>query len=134
MPDPVEVVRACVEAWRERDFERSLSFYADDAVWQTGGVDETVYRGPRGVARGVEEWVGAFCGYWLEVDELIEAGDKVLLLVREGGVGKASGARVSEEAAMVFTVTDGLITRARGFTDRAEAFAAAGVEPPLRGS
>jgi uncharacterized protein (TIGR02246 family) len=127
---PVDVVRACIEAWREGDFERALSFYAEDAVWQTGGGDGTVRRGRDGVTRGMEEWTGAFSGYWLEVDEFVEAaGGKVLMLGREGGVGKASGARVSEEAAMIFTVEDGLITCAWGYPDHAAAFAAAGIDP-----
>ena len=77
----------------------------------------------------MEEWVGAFSAYWLEVDELIEAGRKVLMLGREGGVGKASGARVSEEAAMVFTVDEGLITAACGFASHAAGYEAAGLEP-----
>ena len=126
---PADVVRACIEAWLAGDFERSLSYYAEDAVWQTGGADATVRRGPGGVTRGMEEWVGAFSDYWLEVDELIEAGDRVLMLGHEGGVGKASGVRVSEEAAMLFTVEDGLITSACGFAEHAAGFAAAGIEP-----
>lgn len=124
----MDVVRASFEAWKQGDFEKSLSYYDDDATWQTGSVDSAVHCGPSGVARAVEEWVGAFAGYWLEADELIDAGDRVVLLVREGGVGKASGVPVEEEAAMVFTVTDGLITRAWGYTDRAAAFADAGIE------
>jgi ketosteroid isomerase-like protein len=130
----VEVVRASFDAWRAGDFEKSLSYYAEDAAWQTGPLDTAVYCGRKGVAQAVEAWVGAFTGYWLETDELIDAGDKVVLLAREGGTGKASGVPVEEEAAMVFTVTDGQITRARGYTDRAEALAAAGVEQPLHGS
>jgi ketosteroid isomerase-like protein len=130
VPDaPIDVVRACIEAWLEGDFERSLSHYAEDAVWRTGSVDSSVHTGPRGVARAMDEWVGAFTDYWLETEDLIEAGEQVLLLVREGGVGKASGVRVEEEAAMIFTVRDGKIVSACGYTDRAEAFAAAGVEP-----
>ena len=123
----MDVVRACFEAWKAGDFERSLSYYADDAVWQTGSVDSAVHCGPGGVARAVEEWVGAFSGYWLEADELIDAGDSVVVLGREGGVGKASGVPVEEKWALVFTVEEGLIVRARGYTDHAEALADAGL-------
>lgn len=124
----VEVVRASFEAWQAGDFAKSLSYYAEDAAWQTGSLDTAVYCGPGGVARAVEGWVGAFTGYWLEMDELIDAGDKVVLLMREGGTGKASGVRVEEEAAMVITVTDGRITSARGYTDRAAALRDAGID------
>jgi ketosteroid isomerase-like protein len=122
VPDrPGDVVRASLEAWRSGDFERSLSYYAEDVTWQTGGLDSTVLQGREGVARGVKDWIGAFSGYWLEADELIERGDCVLLLLREGGTGKASGVEVEEEGALLFRVRDGLIVRAQGFTDRAEA-------------
>ena len=132
--ESVELVRSSFEAWRAGDFEKSLSYYADDASWQTGSVDSAVHCGPSGVARAVEEWIGAFEGYWLEADELIDAGDSVVLLAREGGVGRASGVRVEGTAAMVFTLRDRQIVSVRGYTDHAEALAAAGVEPPLHGS
>jgi ketosteroid isomerase-like protein len=35
---------------------------------------------------------------------------------------------------MVFTLRDGKIVSVRGYTDHAEALAAAGAEPPLHGS
>ena len=126
---PIDVVRACIEAWHAGDFERSLSYYAEDVTFQTGSVDTSVYRGREGVARGMEEWVGAFTGYWLEDEGLLEAGDKVLFLGREGGVGRTSGVPVEEEVAMIFTVSDGLITRAQGYVDIAAAYADAGIEP-----
>jgi ketosteroid isomerase-like protein len=125
---PLDIVRACLEAWRAGDFERALSYYAADVVWQTGGVDSTVFHGREGVARGAEEWIGAFTGYWLEADDLIEAGDCVVLLFREGGAGKASGVQVEEEGALLFRVRGGLIVSAQGFTDRAEGLRAAGLE------
>jgi ketosteroid isomerase-like protein len=125
----VDVVRACFEAWRRGDFEEALARYSEDAAW-INAMDGAVERGPRGVARGMEEWVGAFHDYWLEFDDLVEAGDKVVFLWRQGGIGKASGVRVEDEGAMVFTVREGRITRAEGFSDRAEAFADAGVQPP----
>jgi len=124
---PLDVVRACFEAWRAGGFERALSYYAEDVVWRTGGVDSTVFHGREGVARGAEEWIGAFTGYWLDAEDLIEVGDCVVLLFREGGVGKASGVQVYEELALVFPVRVGLIVSAQRFADRAEALLVVGV-------
>jgi ketosteroid isomerase-like protein len=126
----VEIVRACFEAWRAGDFERSLSYYAEDTVWQTGSVDSAVYRGRAGVARAMKEWVGTFTDYWAEVEDLIDAGDVVVLLFREGGTGRTSGVRVEEEGALVFTLRDGQIVSGCGYTDRAEGLRAAGLDEP----
>jgi ketosteroid isomerase-like protein len=123
----VDVVRASFEAWKQGDFERSLSHYAEDATWQTGAVDDLVRCGRGGVARAVEEWVGTFTGYWLEADELIDAGDRVVALGREGGAGRASGVPVEEKWALVFRLDSGRIVEARGYTDHAEALADAGL-------
>ena len=125
----VQIVCACFNAWREGDFESALSYYADEAAWQTGSVDSTVYRGRDGIAHAVEEWTGAFSDYWLEPEDLIDAGDRVVFLFREGGVGRTSGVRVEEEGALVFTLADGRIVSAQGFTDRADGLRAAGLDP-----
>jgi ketosteroid isomerase-like protein len=127
----VAIVQACMQAWQDGDFERSLSYFADDATWETGAVDTRVYCGPAGVARAVEEWIGAFDDYWLEGEGLIDLpGDRVLFMVREGGTGKTSGVPVEEEAALVFTLASGRIAAVRGYTDRSEAYADAGLPPP----
>jgi len=36
-------------------------------------------------------WVAEFDDYWYEVDELIDAGEGVVVFWRHGGVGKTSG-------------------------------------------
>ena len=127
--EDVEVVRACLEARERGDFETSLSFYTEDAEWQFDqAVDTRIYRGPDGVARAMEQWVGAFRDYWLEHDQLIDAGGgKVVLLWRQGGEGKTSGVQVEDEGATVFTVEAGRIAGARFYLDRAEALEAVGL-------
>ena len=120
------VVRACLDAWQRGAFDEALSLYSEDAVWrQTYGVEVRTYRGREGVARSMEEWVGAFVDYWLEFEELIDVGDKVVLVWREGGKGRTSGVEVEDTGATVFTVEDGLITRAEFYPSRAEALEAA---------
>ncbi|MEK6252213.1 MAG: ester cyclase [Actinomycetota bacterium] len=72
-------------------------------------------------------WVEEFNDYWFEGEELIDAGDKVVLFWRQGGEGKASGIRVEGEGGTVFSLEDGRISRARVYLDRAEALEAAGL-------
>ena len=66
-----------------------------------------------------------------EPEELIDAGDKVLALVRTGGRGKLSGAQVDAHVWNLWTFRDGRAVEWRYFgDDRAAAFEAAGLEEP----
>jgi ketosteroid isomerase-like protein len=124
----VDVVRGCLEAWQRGDFEESLSYWAEDSIWQSAGVDGTAYHGRQGVERAMEEWTGAFSGYWLESEDLIDAGDgRVVMLWREGGRGRTSGVPVEEAGATVFTIGDGRISHAQFFDSQGEALAVCGL-------
>jgi ketosteroid isomerase-like protein len=71
-------------------------------------------------------WEGDHLGY--EPKELIDAGDKVLALVRVSGRGKASGVEVEAYAWQLWTFRDGKPVEATYFgDDRAAALEAAGL-------
>jgi ketosteroid isomerase-like protein len=92
-------------------------------------IDPVVLRGPdemRAFYRDLDAtWAD---GARLEVEELIDAGEKVLVLVRFSGRGKTSGAEVEALVWNLWTFRDG---EPAGWTyfgeDRAEAFEAAGL-------
>jgi ketosteroid isomerase-like protein len=67
-----------------------------------------------------EEWI-------TEADELIDAGDKVVALVRSRGRGRGSGVEVEELSANVWTVWDGKAVKYHLYRSRDEALRAAGV-------
>ena len=70
-------------------------------------------------------WAG---GASLEVEELIDAGGKVLVLIRFGGRGKASGVNVEALVWNLWTFRDGKPVKWTYFgEDRAQAFEAAGL-------
>jgi ketosteroid isomerase-like protein len=128
--EDVDVVRSCIEAWRLSDYEESLSYWAEDGIWQSAGVDGTTYRGHAGVTRAMEEWTGAFSDYWLESDDLIDAGDgRVVMLWREGGRGRTSGVPVEEQGSTVFTIENGKIAYAHFYDSKAEALEVCGLSP-----
>jgi ketosteroid isomerase-like protein len=92
-------------------------------------IDPVVLRGPddmRAFYRDLDaHWAG---GASLEVEELIDAGDQVLVLIRFGGRGKMSGAEVEALVWNVWTFRDGEPVRWTYFgEDRAEAREAAGL-------
>jgi ketosteroid isomerase-like protein len=64
----------------------------------------------------------------VEALELVAAGDHVVMSVRAAGIGQPArdGDALRGQAAIVFTLRDGLITAMRDHLSRAEALAAAG--------
>jgi ketosteroid isomerase-like protein len=61
------------------------------------------------------------------VEDVIDAGDPVVAVLRVRLVGKESGAPVDQRMFAVATVRDGRIVRLEDHTDRAAAFATAGL-------
>jgi ketosteroid isomerase-like protein len=114
--------RGDAEAWDllPRDFVIDLSRRL---------IDPVILRGPdemRAFYRDLgEPWAG---GAKLEVEELIDAGHQVLVLIRFGGRGKMSGAEVEALVWNLWTFRDGEPVRWTYFgDDRAQAFEAAGL-------
>jgi uncharacterized protein len=62
-----------------------------------------------------------------EVEELIDAGDKVFAAVQLSGRGKGSGVPVDQHDIHVCTIRDGKVVRIDVHRDRAEALKAAGL-------
>jgi ketosteroid isomerase-like protein len=69
-------------------------------------------------------WLGAWESYTAEAEELIDAGDQVVVVHHEHGRGRGSGAEVDNRSANLFDVRNGKIVRRRPFPDRAEALEA----------
>jgi ketosteroid isomerase-like protein len=92
-------------------------------------IDPVILRGPdemRAFYRDLDApWLG---GASLELEELIDAGDQVLVLIRFGGRGKMSGAEVEARVWNVWTFHDGGPVRWTYFgEDRTGALEAAGL-------
>jgi ketosteroid isomerase-like protein len=72
-------------------------------------------------------WAGAWEDWSLEFEQMIDAGDKVLVIARESGRGKGSGVEVEQRAFAVFTLREGRIVHWKGFVNRRQALEAAGL-------
>ncbi|HEX2387682.1 MAG TPA: nuclear transport factor 2 family protein [Solirubrobacterales bacterium] len=100
-------------------------------VWDMSNFDgwpeRQTYEGDDEVQGFLEDWTGAWDDWGLELDALLDAGDKVVALVRQRGKSKSSGMPVEMSFAMVWTFRDGRQTRMDMYSDRAEAFEAAGL-------
>src|SRR5215203_5449446 len=103
----VEIVRRHVEAYVAGDYETALAAYHPDAEFDARLRPEgTVYRGHEGIEEAMRVWVGAWDDWKLELDELLDAGDKVLAIGRESGRGKGSGVEINHQVFVVFTLRD----------------------------
>jgi ketosteroid isomerase-like protein len=92
------------------------------------GVDlDGVYVGRDAVIEGSRRWWGAWTDYSLDVEELIDAGSSVVVVVHEQGRGKSSGAPFEKRWAQVWTFSRGRIVRWEAYPDKAAALEAAGL-------
>jgi ketosteroid isomerase-like protein len=61
------------------------------------------------------------------VEEIIDAGDQVVVVAHHQGRGRASGVDVDTRFYEVYTLREGKVSRVDEYTDRTEALEAAGL-------
>jgi ketosteroid isomerase-like protein len=86
-----------------------------------------VYEGHDGIRRFYSEVQEVWEVYVWEAEQLMEAGEHVVVLVCSTGTGRGSGAGVERRTAMIWTVHDGQATAVRFFRDRGQALKAVGL-------
>jgi ketosteroid isomerase-like protein len=89
---------------------------------------ERIATGIDGMRAGFLDWMTPWASYRSEVEEAIDLGDRVLLLVHNFGRLEGSTAEVKISSANIWTVRDGKIARAEFFTTLDDALKAAGLE------
>jgi ketosteroid isomerase-like protein len=76
----------------------------------------------------IRTWTEDFSDFTLEVEDVIEADEnRVVVIQRQSGTGKASGAPVDLRTASIFTLGAGQVVRIAIFLDPAKALQAAGL-------
>ena len=97
-----------------------------EAAFETGAVAADVewiafaelerrsYRGREGFVEFMSTWTEDFEDFSVQADQLIDAGDSVVALLTQSGTGKASGAPVVQEYALIYDLADGQVVRIRG--------------------
>jgi ketosteroid isomerase-like protein len=125
----VELVRRGYEQFgRSKTLvEHAAPGFAWDMSHFHGWPEQQVYEGVRGAERFLEEWTSAWDDWDLELQELHDAGDKVVAIHRQHGRSRATGIRADMSFAMVWTVRDGKQTRMEMYSDVGEALRAVGL-------
>ena len=124
----VEIVRRITDAYVAGDFETALSLIDPDVeVDISMRPDGRGHRGHEGLIEALRTWTGTWEAYRVEIEELIDAGEHVVVIDRQSGRGKASGMPLQQSFAAVYTVRNGRVIRIAWFTNRAQALEAAGL-------
>jgi ketosteroid isomerase-like protein len=122
-------------ATNRRDFEAVLPRYDPDVEIVPARELVSVgiaasYRGREGFLSMWEDWDSAWAGHaqW-EPKELLDLGDRLLMLGRMRGTGGASGITVDREVAVVWSLKNGKIIREEQYLEPVDALEAVGLQP-----
>jgi ketosteroid isomerase-like protein len=128
----VEIVRQAFEAFnRDGDVEAVVAT-CDPAVEWFPPVElpsATAYQGHDGVRAAIQDLVDIFGSLRAEPEQLIDAGDHVVVVFRWGGHAKGSGLSLDQlgRQSVVFTMRNGKAIRVAWYLERSAALEAAGV-------
>jgi ketosteroid isomerase-like protein len=125
----VELVRAAFNAWNVEGPAALMDRAVDDVVWlEVSGWLESQGQEVRGrevLLANLHTLFDAWDTYRLELEEIHDAGERVVAIVRERGRGRASGVGLDSLWGYVITVADGKLARIEAYRDPAAALAAA---------
>jgi ketosteroid isomerase-like protein len=126
----VEIVRQYFSAHDRGGSDGIAEFWHPDISWRAaeGALDDVgLMEGPDAMRDYYRQWEETFEDIRAEVEELIDAGDQVVAVVRGIGRMKESDAEVDIRYAIVFTIRGGKIATGREYFTREEALEAAGL-------
>ena len=125
----VEIVRRVYDAVNRGDYETVETYLHPEIEFHTyaRSPEAGVYRGKQSVREYNENLFAQFESIRFEVEQLVDAGDRVVIVTTQHAVPRGSGQEMNVHLAEVWTVRDGLLAERRSFTSRAEALEAAGL-------
>jgi ketosteroid isomerase-like protein len=128
----LDALRRSNQAFNDGELDRALELWDPEAVYheQPGTPLDTadVLHGLDQIRASLTSYLAEFPDFHSEIDELADAGDKVVCVQRWTGTGGGSGLSVDMEEVIVFTFQNGKIIEGRVYPDRARAREAAGLQ------
>jgi ketosteroid isomerase-like protein len=129
----VEVVRGQFEALNRRDTTTLMDAVAANVVLVVDpGVvptKEGTFCGREAVVDWFADWFRSFArDYRFDIEEARPIGERVFVVARHHGHGRASGVEVEMSVAYAYTVQAGKIVRVEIYANRAHALADLGME------
>jgi ketosteroid isomerase-like protein len=123
----VEVVRKAIayEYHGVGDRAEAEAIFDPDVVLNP--IDEGPSHGPDEMRYDWERWASAFEELRVTFEEIIDAGDQVVVVAHHEGRGQGSGIEVDARFYEVYTLREGKVSRVDEYTEREEALEAAGL-------
>jgi ketosteroid isomerase-like protein len=124
----VEVVRCSYEAYERGDMESALAALDPEVeIYDHDIPDPGEYRGLDGVLRWQADWETSWQSWRWEAEEFIDAGDRVVAILRVHAKGRGSGADIERIDGAVWTLRDGKGVRLDYYGSKADALDAVGL-------
>src|SRR5438128_3628232 len=116
------------EAWRRGEIDMSL--FDPDVTYEDTTLPDHVgetYRGHEGVVRATERWIEPYEGLLIELEQIVDAGDRLVSIHRARAKARHTGIEFEGLLAYLWTFRDGKVTHFRSFRDPEQAMEAAGL-------
>ena len=134
--DHVETVRAIYQRYREGDFHASADVLDAHAVlillgeasdWGVAASGTGMFVGAEAIAAFTRELLKPWAEFTMEAEEIVAAGDTVLVSVHQSGIGRISGAQTELRYFTLWSFRGLKVIRIESFRDRTEALEAVGL-------
>jgi ketosteroid isomerase-like protein len=124
----VEIVRRVLAEFERGNFWVPEFFERDVRIrWLEVAEGETETVGLQDMGNAMKSWLATWDSLALVAEQVIDAGDQVVVVAAWRGRGKASGAETEWRYGAVYTLRDGGVASVIAYSDPNEAFKAAGV-------
>ena len=129
MSEPnVEIVRRFYDAYGRGDLESALAAFDPDVVAYDHDIpDSGEYKGLEGLFRWQADWESGWESWRWDPEEFIEAGERVVAVLRVHARGRESGVDVERVDGAVWTLREGRCVRLDYYGSREQALEAAGL-------
>ena len=128
LQENVEIVRRCYDAYGRGDLDSALAaFDPEIEIYDHDLPDSGEYRGLEGLFRWQADWESSWETWRWDPEEFIDAGDRVVAVLRVHAKGRGSGVDVERVDGAVWTLRDGKLIRLDYYGSKAEALAAVGL-------
>jgi ketosteroid isomerase-like protein len=128
--EKVELIRAVYERFSEGDLHASTELLDPHVVMVLGPefAESGVYLGTDAVAKYTRNTLlDPWTDFTMEAEEILPAGDSVLVGVRQRGVGRGSGVPTELRYFTLWSFRGDKVIRLESFRDRGDALEAAGL-------
>jgi ketosteroid isomerase-like protein len=125
----VAAVRRYVDAFNRLDIDSVIDDTDPDAELREwpNAPGAQIYRGPDGIREALDKWFGIWEWMHLDIEEIVDVGDRVFLILHQRAKGRGSEIEVEIRSFNVYAFRDGRVTRIELLTEREPALEAAGL-------